>query len=116
MKVKITLEEMRFHARHGVYKEERIVGATFLVDVSYIIDTQSVETDSINDTISYAEIFEITKAEMSIPSNLIEDVAYRILKFIKQRFPQIIELTVKISKLNPPVSGEAGKATVTVWC
>jgi dihydroneopterin aldolase len=51
---------------------------------------------------------------MMKPSKLIENVAGRILKAIKNKFPQILETTVKITKLNPPVNGEAGKATVTV--
>ena len=36
------------------------------------------------------------------------------MKELKNKFPQILEITVKISKLNPPVNGEAKKATVTI--
>ncbi|MDR1525592.1 MAG: dihydroneopterin aldolase [Tannerella sp.] len=114
MKTAITIESMKFHAFHGVKEEERIIGGTFLADISYTTDTVAVETDRIKDTIDYAAIYDLTKEEMMNPSNLIEHVAGRILKAIKNRFPQIRELTVKISKLNPPVNGEAGKATVTI--
>ena len=116
MTTTITLEEMKFHAFHGVMNDERVIGGTFLVDISYIIDTNAIESDNIEDTISYAEIFDIVKDEMEKPSQLIEHVAGRIMKAIKNKFPQIHEVTVKISKLNPPVNGEAKKATVTITC
>ena len=107
---------MKFHAFHGVMDEERILGGTFLADISYTIDTDAVHTDDIKDTISYADIYDLIKNEMMKPSQLIEHVAGRIMKAIKDEFPQIQEITVKISKLNPPVNGEAGRATVTVRC
>jgi len=105
---------MKFHAFHGVMEEERIIGGTFLVDISYDLVTNAVETDNIEDTISYAEVFDIVKAEMQKPSNLIEHVAGRIMKVVKSKFPQMDNTTVKISKLNPPVNGEAGKASVSI--
>jgi dihydroneopterin aldolase len=114
MKATITLESMKFHAFHGVMEEERITGGSFLADISYIIDTKATETDNLRDTVSYAELYDLVKYEMMKPSQLIEHVAGRIMKVIKNRFPQMQETTVKISKLNPPVNGEAEKATVTI--
>ena len=105
---------MKFHAFHGVMNEERIIGGTFLADISYVIETNAVESDNINDTISYAEIYDLVKMEMEKPSQLIEHVAGRIVNVLKNKFPQMREATVKISKLNPPVNGEAEKATVTI--
>ena len=116
MTTTITLEEMKFHAFHGVKDEERVIGGTFHADISYIIDTNAIESDNIVDTINYSEIFDLVKEEMQKPSQLIEHVAGRIMKAIKNKFPQIHEVSVKISKLNPPVKGEVGKATVTITC
>lgn len=114
MTVTITLETMKFHAFHGVMDEERIIGGTFLADISYTMDTNAIETDCIEDTVSYADIYELTKEEMMKPSKLIEHVAGRILKILKNKFPQIREISVSISKLNPPVYGEVERATVTI--
>jgi dihydroneopterin aldolase len=105
---------MKFHAFHGVMEEERIIGGTFLADISYTIDTNAVDTDDIKDTISYADIYDLIRDEMIKPSQLIEHVAGRILKTVKDRYPQMQEITIKISKLTPPVNGEAEKATVTI--
>ena len=114
MTVTITLETMKFHAFHGVMEDERIIGSTFLTDISYIIDTNAVTTDNINDTINYSDVFDVVKEEMAKPSQLIEHVALRIINILKGKFPQMIELSIKISKLNPPVNGEVGKASVSI--
>ena len=114
MKVKITLETMKFYAYHGVMEQERIIGGDYLVDVFYVLDTESIDTDDISDTVSYAGIFDCVKKEMEIPSKLIENVAGRILKIIQLHYPQILSTTVKVTKLHPPIAGEAGKATVTL--
>ena len=114
MMITISLEAMKFYAFHGVIEQERIIGRTFLADISYVIDTKATDTDNIDDTINYADVYDLVKEEMQQPSLLIEHVAGRIMKALKNKFPQMIETTVKISKLNPPVNGEAGKATVTI--
>ena len=114
MTVTITLETMKFHAFHGVTAEERSIGGVYLADISYSVDTKAIETDRIEDTINYSEIFNLVKEEMTKPSLLIEHVAGRILKAIEARFPQIKVLVIKISKLNPPVNGEMSSASVII--
>jgi len=49
---------------------------------------------------------------MSIPSRLLENVAERILQTLFAQFQQLTFAEVKLSKLNPPLGGEVGKATV----
>lgn len=105
---------MAFHAFHGVLEEERIIGGTFLVDISYTIETNAIETDCLEDTLSYADLYALVKKEMTQPSRLIEHVAGRTLRAIKNKYPQIQHVTVKIAKLNPPLNGEVAKATVTI--
>jgi dihydroneopterin aldolase len=114
MKTTVTLESVKFHAFHGVAQEERITGCVFLTDISYTVDTNAVDTDDINDTINYADLYKLIEEEMMKPSQLIEHVAGRILKALKSSYPQMREITVKVSKLHPPVCGEVEKATVTV--
>ena len=114
MIVTITLDTMRFHAFHGVLAEERVIGGVFLSDISCTFDTNAVETDRIEETINYSNLFDLVKEEMMKPSSLIEHVAGRILKAIKDRFPHIQALVVKITKLTPPVNGEMDSASVTI--
>ena len=115
MKTSIELKNMRFFAHHGVMEQETIVGNDFAVSVAFVADLSvACKTDYVDDTISYADIYELVKAEMAIPSKLIENVAYRILKKLKETFPKIEQIEVRVAKINPPVGGQMDYAEVVV--
>ncbi len=112
----ILLENMKFHAFHGVLPEEQIVGNTYSVTVKFSFDfSKAAREDDLDETINYAEVYELIKKEMNQASKLIEHVAQRILDRISGQFPQIKSLEVQLSKHNPPVSGEVEKATVLLF-
>ena len=71
-------------------------------------------TSDINDTVNYGDIYEIVSYEMSIPSELLENVAGRIVKAIEARFPQFVTFSVRVSKKRPPVDGVAQWSRVTL--
>ena len=75
----------------------------------------AAESDNLNDTVNYGEIYEIVADEMSIPSELLENVAGRIVKAIEKRFPQLIRFSVRVSKKRPPVDGMAQWSRVTLF-
>ena len=111
----IELKEIRIHAYHGVAEQERVVGNDYLVRVKVKYDIlKAAQSDSVNDTINYAELFDIVKQEMSIPSNLLENVVYRIMSSIKNRFRDIEGGEVEIVKIKPPISGDVKGATVSL--
>jgi dihydroneopterin aldolase len=104
---------MLFFAHHGCFEAERVVGTRFCVNLSFDVDTVKAEySDDIADTVSYLDVYQIVKAEMQIPSNLLEHVARRIIDAIAREFPAISNVVVEIQKLNPPLGGEVGAATV----
>jgi dihydroneopterin aldolase len=110
---KIILENMEFHAYHGCLEFEQKLGNTFLVSVSMELDTnQAGQTDTLEHTLNYQSVYDVVKREMEIPSKLIEHVAQRILDQIFVAFPQIQNLEVKLSKLNPPLGGKVEKVTI----
>jgi len=111
----IELEEMEFYAYHGCFKEEQLVGNKFVVSISYSLDcNKAILSDSILDTVNYVQIFNIVKREMEIKSHLLEHVAGRIMNGLLIDFPQIDQLIVKVSKLNPPVGGQMKYVGVTL--
>lgn len=113
MTSKIELKEMRFYAYHGVAPQETVVGNTFIVDLLLTAPLeQAVRSDNLNDTINYAEVYELVKEEMSLPSRLLEHVAGRILGALKRRFPLLEAARISVSKLNPPFGGEVRSAAV----
>ena len=104
MTTKIELEKMRFYAYHGVMPQETTVGNDFVVDL--------ILTAPLDDTINYAAVYAVVKEQMDIPSKLIEHVAGRILYALKERFPQLAAVELKLSKLNPPFGGDVHSASI----
>jgi dihydroneopterin aldolase len=104
---KILLEGMEFFAYHGVYQEERETGQNFSIDLEILADySKACHSDKLEDAIDYVQVYELVKAEMAIPSSLLENVAQRIIDSIRKNFEQIETITVKITKLQPPISGK----------
>lgn len=113
MTTKIELRRMTFYAYHGVAPQETRVGNTFIVDLILTAPLENaVWSDDLSDTINYATVYETVKAEMAIPSRLLEHAAGRILKALKERFPQITEVELVLSKLNPPFGGDIHSALI----
>ena len=112
---KIALEGMEFYSYHGYYKEERILGGNYVVDV-YIdanVDKAAV-SDKLKETINYETIYHICEGVMREPSNLLENVAKRISLGIKNNYSFIKEMTVRVRKMNPPVGGPVHSSFVEV--
>lgn len=112
----IELEGMEFKAYHGCLEQEKVRGNSFTVDFRGELDlSAAAESDNLNDTLNYADIYEIVSDEMSVPSELLENVAGRIMKAIEKRFPQLVSFSVRVSKKRPPVDGVAQWSRVTLY-
>lgn len=115
MKTSIKLTDMQFYAYHGVLAQETKVGNNYVVNIYMMADLlQACQTDNVDDTISYALVYDLVKAEMGTPSKLLEHVAMRIFKSIRAVFPQITNLEVRLAKIAPPIRGEVKSAEVII--
>jgi len=111
----IELKKMLFHAYHGATNQERIVGNTYRVDLKLFLDlSKAIESDNLDDTLNYADIFNLVKEEMTIPSCLIEHVTRRIVQKIKEQYPRISKIKIRLAKINPPVDGEMKEAAIII--
>ena len=105
----IRMEGMKFYAFHGVMPQENVVGSYFYIDLKLKIDfTQAAETDELEGTVSYADIYTTVKEEMETPSKLLEHVCQRIAQRIFTDFPTIESIDIRLSKENPPM-GACGR-------
>ena len=112
----IELEGMEFKAYHGCLPQEKVRGNNFIVDFRGELDlSAAAESDNLNDTLNYGEIYDLVAEEMSIPSELLENVAGRIVREIERRFPQLVTFSVRVSKKRPPVDGVAQWSRVTLY-
>ncbi len=115
MKTSIELKNMHFFAHHGVLEHEIIHGNNFLVTLRFSADLSvACISDDVADTANYAEVYNLVKEEMTIPSKLIENAAYRILRRVKKSFPQIDRLEVELAKMSPPVGGKMDYSAITI--
>jgi len=111
----IEIEGMEFYAYHGHYKEEQIVGNKFLINLKIDTDCSNAsETDDIEDAVNYQTAYKIIKAEMQKKSNLLENIAGRILDALYKKLENINSITIKVSKMNPPMGGKIKKVSVTM--
>jgi len=109
----IILENMEFHAFHGCLEHEQKLGNTFIVSLSMKLETTLAgKTDNLNDTLNYQLVYDVVKREMEIPSKLIEHVGQRIVDCVYYEFSQIMEVELKLSKLNPPLGGKVDRVTI----
>jgi dihydroneopterin aldolase len=111
----IYLNSMSFRAYHGVHDFEAVSGGDFMVDISLHLDLSSAgDSDRLSDTVDYERVYNIVSEQMSIRSSLIEHVGYRIKNQILETFNGISKVTVKISKLNPPIEGNVHSTAVEI--
>lgn len=111
----IFLDNLRFFAYHGVGDQERKVGNEFVINLRLKTDiSRAAETDDVAHTVSYADVYEALKAEMEIPSKLLEHVCGRIIRRLFHTFPAIEEINLKLAKRNPPMGADVDAAGVEV--
>ncbi|MBR5600122.1 MAG: dihydroneopterin aldolase [Bacteroidaceae bacterium] len=111
----IQLKGVHLYAHHGVMEQERTIGAWFTVDIELEISEYScLESDNIEGTVSYADVYEIISREMATPSRLLENVCYRISKAIYEAFGQVKGITMTLTKDTPPMGGDRLNAAVTI--
>lgn len=89
------------------------VGAEYTLNLRLKTDfSQASQTDDLNYTINYAEVFKAVKEEMKIPSRLLEHVIQRIAGRLFHDFPQITEIKIALFKQNPPMGAECQETGV----
>ncbi|MFA8450282.1 MAG: dihydroneopterin aldolase [Bacteroidales bacterium] len=111
----ISIEGMDFYAYHGCFKEERVIGTKFKVDLWMDVDTKAAEdSDSLEDTINYLAVYQVVKREMEVSSKLLEHIGRRILNAVVKEFPGVKDAKVKVHKLNPPLGGKMDAVCLTI--
>ncbi len=104
---------MEFRAYHGCYALEKIVGGRFSVSVSLEVEIgDAAERDDVTRTLNYVSVYRIVEREMSVSSDILENVALRISEALHASFSKVCRVTVRVSKLAPPVGGKIDRVSV----
>ena len=111
----IELRDVHLFAHHGVMPQEQKIGAWFTIDIKLeISDHGCASSDDIEGTVSYADVFDILRQEMTQPSKLLENVCQRISRRLYDTFGQITAIAITLCKDTPPMGGDRLKAAVTL--
>ncbi len=111
----IHLKGLKLYAFHGVLPQENRVGAEYTVNLRLKTDfSRAAQTDCLERTVNYAEVFEAVKQEMQISSQLLEHVAYRIANRLLHDFPAIEEVDVELYKQNPPMGADCEQVGISL--
>ena len=110
---KIFLKNIRFYAYHGCMFEEEKIGGNYIVNLAVNTDLSlSSETDKLEDTVDYVSLLAIVKKQMSKRSNLLENIADRIIKQIFNDLPKVNKVNIRLSKMNPPIGGDVDEVCI----
>lgn len=117
MQVKISVDQIKIWAYHGVYYEERVSGRYFLVDVTVDVEVHETDvlTDELSSTYNYELISSIVQEEMKESCALLEKKAILMAQKIKKSDVRIQRVQLKLSKTNPPLPGEVGSTSVEIF-
>lgn len=111
----VALEGMEFYARHGYYAEERKIGNKYTVDVYMQVEMASaVQKDKLDGTVDYERVYELVTEVMTEEANLLEHLAGKLIRRIRESFANVHSVRVKVSKHNPPIKGLCQRAVVTL--
>ena len=111
--IKISLDKLKMFAFHGIHPEERSAGTAFEIQMDVYFEPDGYIQD-IGQTINYLDLYEIVRNRMKLPSDLLETVCMDISRQVKERYPEVKEINITISKLNPPLANFRGELSVTL--
>lgn len=111
----VYLDKVRLHAFHGAMEQETKVGGEFEVSLkAYRNVFYAARADDLEYTVNYAALLDVVKQEMSRPSRLLENVAWRIIESVFFDFPEVSKVEVDVKKINPPMSADTSGAGVVM--
>ncbi|CAM3751759.1 dihydroneopterin aldolase [Deinococcus saxicola] len=102
---RVVLEGLEFHARHGVYDTEGVLGARFVVDAELYYDFAGLP-DELSAAVNYAAVYAAIQEEVTGKRHqLIEVLADRIARRILSDQPGLARVTVRVHKPFAPLPG-----------
>lgn len=112
----ILIDNMEFFAFHGFYPEEQKIGCKYTVSLKLITDLSCAgASDNLSNTINYEEVYKLVESEMNINSKLIEHVASRIIKSLKQQYNILKHVDLYLYKYNPPFGGQVERVGIHLY-
>lgn len=111
---KVAITNARFFSPIGFYEEERILGNAFFVDVIVEFPFVKTDTETLDHTLNYEELYALSARIMSPERKLLESAAEELMQALLSDYPYISSAKVSIRKVNPPFGGDAATSEVAM--
>jgi len=110
--ITVSLKKIHFYGQHGLYAEERMVGNEFEVDLHVHYHSGDSIIHTMSSTINYVSLYNLLKAEMQQPRELLETFLMETVEKIHLSFPLVEKVDISILKLQAPIAGVQGAVGV----
>ena len=109
----ILLQGLQYHAFIGVGEQEQVVGNDYVLDLRLGYPfAAAMESDVVDDTLNYTDVFNIVSEVMKQPSKLLEAAAGKIVKELCARYKRLESIDLKLVKRNPPMGADCDSTGV----
>ncbi len=109
----ILLQGLQYHAFIGVGEQEQVVGNDYVLDLRLGYPfAEAMESDVVDDTLNYADVFNVVSEVMKQPSKLLEAAAGKIVKELCARYKRLESIDLKLVKRNPPMGADCDSTGV----
>jgi 7,8-dihydroneopterin aldolase/epimerase/oxygenase len=108
----IHLHSLIFHSFHGMFKEEKILGNDFEVNMDVSFEACEKIT-RLSQSLDYVSLHAIIKAVMDQPTPMLETVVQELAERVRLFDEKIKSVSISIKKLNPPIGNFQGSAGVS---
>ncbi|HWC52651.1 MAG TPA: dihydroneopterin aldolase [Chitinophagaceae bacterium] len=109
--ITIKLNKLLFFAYHGLFPEEKKIGAEFEVNLEVSYHPVDKIT-ALEETIDYGKLYQLLKAEMQKPRELLETFVMEVAQIIYLSYPSIKKIELSVTKLQAPIAGFTGNVAV----
>ena len=112
----ITIKGLEVFAKHGVYKEENVLGQKFIVNAVLKMDTRRAGlTDNLGLSVDYGSVCNFINSYMKDNTfKLIETVAENLAHEILIKYQDISEVSIEIRKPWAPIGLPVHYASVSI--
>lgn len=111
--ITVHLYNLKFYAFHGVHEEEKLLGNEYEVNADIQFHEEHTQINDLEQTINYADVYEMIKKRMHIPTSLLETVVMDIGNSIYEKYNYVRYINVSLKKIHPPIESIEGSVGVT---
>lgn len=110
----VSLKQVRFFSPIGFYKEERVLGNEFFVDIVVGLDYNNPSPDELTNTVNYEGLYQVLSLVMAKERKLLESAAYEVIDLIREKYTFLDEISVSIRKTTPPFGVDSAHSEVSL--